>query len=47
MLSVAWHPSGRVLAVGSADFSVTIVTAFVEESLEDSGFEGSFNKIKS
>jgi WD40 repeat protein len=47
VLCVKWHPSGRVVAVGSADFSVVLASAVIEDYLqiEDAGYKGPFDNI--
>ncbi len=46
--SVTFHPSGFVAAVGSADYSIRIVTTYLEEAGDDKlSYKGPFENIKS
>jgi actin related protein 2/3 complex subunit 1A/1B len=53
VLSVRWHPSGRVIGVGSSDFTFMLVTAVIQDTeyvtdpLEDSSYSGTYASINS
>lgn len=45
--AVAFHPSGLVAAVGSADFSIRVFTTYLEEADDKSlNYKGPFGGIK-
>jgi actin related protein 2/3 complex subunit 1A/1B len=51
VLSVRWHPSGRVIGVGSSDFTFMLVTAVIQDTeyvtnpLEDSSYSGTYASV--
>jgi len=46
VLCVNFHPSGRVVAAGSADFNVRLFTAYEESADKNDGYKGLFDDIK-
>lgn len=53
VVAVQWHPSGKVLAIGSTDFTIAIVTAVPQDrkqlshELEDTAYSGTYDKVNS
>lgn len=53
MISVDFHPSGRVIGIGSSDFKFSIITCyfnkkdekFAEINIEDDNYKGPFASI--
>lgn len=48
MTSVSFHPSGFVVALGSTDYSIRIITNYLEAAGDDKlNYTGVFSKIRS
>jgi len=46
VLCVSYHPSNRVIAAGSSDFSVRLYTAYVEDADRTDGYKGVYDDVK-
>lgn len=45
VVSVSFHPSGRVFATGSTDFSFKIISSYIKEVDSNDGYKGVFDNI--
>jgi len=45
VLSVDYHPSGRVVATGSADYTFKIISSFIEECDTGDNYKGPFDNV--
>lgn len=46
ILAVKFHPSGRVIASGCADFSFKLISSYIKEVDDGSSYKGLFDEVK-